>query len=162
MDSLLPRSRRICRRKLKIFISIKANIGKVVSDSALRTFITERIILFPHSKGVFCIASKPFWTFLLAFISVNWLLQDRKSIFIFVSGSAVTRCFGFYPVAGGSLDVSCSYLITAYNAQRGTEIKKGSADWLMKELAYCGSWLRQGSKVTVAAFWHGRVVSYRF
>jgi len=63
----------------------------------------------------------------------------------------VTQRYGFYPVADGSLDVSCSYLIAAYNAQRGTEIRKGATDRLMKEFAYCGSWLQQGSKVMVAA-----------
>lgn len=162
MDSLLPHGRRICRRKLKMFTSVKANINKVVSDSALRTFTTERIILFRIPRGYFALLQNLFGPFFWLSSLVNWLLQDRKSILIFVLGSVVAQCFGFYPVAGGSLDVSCSYLITAYNAQRGTEIKKGSADWLMKELAYCGSWLQQGSKVMVAALWHGHVVSYRF
>lgn len=62
---------------------------------------------------------------------------QKKHVIFFVWDSAVTQHYGSYPAAGGSLDVSCGYLIAMYNSQRApsrSEVRDGAADWSMKRI----------------------------
>lgn len=53
--------------------------------------------------------------------SFNPARHCRKSTLIFSSGGLPCPSgYGFYPEAGGGLDVNCCYLIAVYNTQRGT------------------------------------------
>lgn len=77
--------------------------------------------------GAFCC----FQTFLDLYFSFHlWLndsltLQGTVAVNVFMRGSAVTQHCGFYPEAGGSLDVSCRYLIATYNTQRAAVQSRG-------------------------------------
>lgn len=68
--------------------------------------------------GAFCC----FKTFLGLYFSFHLWLNDsltlQGTVNVFIWGSAMTQHYGFYPEAGGSLDVSCRYLIATYNTQR--------------------------------------------
>lgn len=114
---------------LKMCISFKPNTSKCKSDPALGTmnFITEWSIWFCHSRGCFLLLQNKKSFLDLSFSFHLWLNDSfnparhcRKSTLIFSSGGLPCPSgYGFYPEAGGSLDVNCCYLIAVYNTQRG-------------------------------------------